>query len=340
MEKSYKFIGVFSLVLSIIGMVCGLYTFYGVWIETSDFNFFTGSKIFHLLFAFSTLNLDFSNKFDHLETWSFIFYTLLFVGSLQFLKTKGRETRLLGFVFSVIFLNAIIIFLQSTIFKLFFVKWGNYTAFQIFNSIYSSIILVGMVIVSFRISKIIKSKKEIDIIETQYRKSITDTSRWQRFFHWIIDSTIMALIFIPIIIFLSHGFIDSDMYRESESLQMFFRGKAALYVITFVVLFIYYPISEILFGASPAKFLTESRVVNSKAESPNFSSIFLRTLCRNIPFDALSFFSQRGWHDSLSETYVVKEKTTGFKTNKLLWILPFLIIYLLIMYFGKEYFTR
>lgn len=34
--------------------------------------------------------------------------------------------------------------------------------------------------------------------------------------------------------------------------------------------------------------------------------IWKRTLSRLIPFDALSFFGENGWHDSWSDTRVVK----------------------------------
>lgn len=338
MGKNYKLITISSLVISVIGILSCLFSFYQVWNGASQFNVIP--DIFQFLFSFTTLNLDFSNKFDHIEIWNFVFYMLLFIGSLQFIKTKGKETRLVGFVFSVIFLNAIITLLQSTFYKIFVTKWELMTALQIFYFLLGYLVLAGILYLSFKILKIIKSQKEIDIIQTEDKTTITDTGKWQRFFHWIVDITLMSLMMIPFIIGLGYWLMDSGIFNENETFRMFFRSRFSLYVIVLIFCFIYYPISEILFGATPAKFLTESRVVNSKAESPNTSTIFLRTLCRNIPFDALSFFAKRGWHDSLSETYVVKEKRTGFKTNKLLWILPVLAIYLVFMYLGKDYYTE
>ena len=40
---------------------------------------------------------------------------------------------------------------------------------------------------------------------------------------------------------------------------------------------------------------------------PIFQDIFLRSLCRFIPFEVFSFLGSegRGWHDSMSNTYVV-----------------------------------
>lgn len=338
MEKNYRFIAISSLAIFLIGILSCFYSFFRVWNGASQFN--TIPEIFRILFSFSTLNLDFTNRFEHLDIWNFVFYLLLFIGSLQFIKTKGRETRFIGFVFSVIFFNAIIVLLQSTFYKFFITKWQDATSLQIFSIIIGYLALMGVLYVSYRVLKLIKSEKEIDVIITENKTIVTDTGKWQRFFHWIVDLTVMSLVVIPVIISLGYWLADSGILEGNETLQKFFRGRWSLYTIIFVFILIYYPISEILFGSSPGKFLTESRVVNSKAESPSSSTIFLRTLCRNIPFDALSFFSKRGWHDSLSETYVVKEKRTGFKTNKLLWILPVLAIYLLVMYFGKRFYTE
>ncbi|MGI9651797.1 RDD family protein [Chryseobacterium sp. RLHN22] len=338
MGKNYKLIAITAMAISVIGIISCLFSFYGVWKGASQFN--TVPDIFQILFSFTTLNLSFTNKFEHSDIWNFIFYVLLFIGGLQFIRTKGKETRFVGFVFSVIFLEAIILLLQSTFYKVFIIQWENITSKQVFYLMLSYVVLFGVLYLSFRILKIIKSEKEIDIIKTEAKTTVTDTGKWQRFFHWIVDATIMALILIPFVISLGYWLMESDVLRESEGLRMFFRSRWSLYVIVFAFFFIYYPVSEILFGSTPAKFLTESRVVNSKAESPGSSVVFLRTLCRNIPFDALSFFAKRGWHDSLSETYVVKEKRTGFKTNKLLWILPVLAIYLAVMYFGKRYYSE
>lgn len=338
MEKNYRFIAISSLAISLIGIFCCSYMFYGTWKGSSEFN--TIPDVIQFLFFLTPLNLNFTNNFDHLEIWNFVFYVLLFIGGLRFIKTKGRETRLVGFVFSVIFLNSIIILLQSLLYKIFIIKWAELSSLQIFYSTFGTVTLVMFIFISLRILKIIKSEKEIDILETENKITVTDTPKWQRFFHWIVDVTVMSLIFIPIIIALGYSLMKSDFLMKNEALAMFLESRWALYFLVIFFIFIYYPLSEILFGSTPAKFLTESRVVNSKAESPNSSTIFLRTLCRNIPFDALSFFSKRGWHDSLSETYVVKEKRTGFKTNRLLWILPVLAIYLLVMYFGKRYYTE
>jgi len=81
-------------------------------------------------------------------------------------------------------------------------------------------------------------------------------------------------------------------------------------LIAIVIMFIYYTLTEGIFGRSFAKFITGTVVVDEYGEKPTFSDIFKRTLCRLIPFEAFSFLgsSGRGWHDSISDTYVVNKK--------------------------------
>jgi uncharacterized RDD family membrane protein YckC len=79
------------------------------------------------------------------------------------------------------------------------------------------------------------------------------------------------------------------------------------YVIGFITLFLYYSTFEALTGRTLAKFITKTKVINEAGLKPDYRTILLRTICRFIPFDALSFLgdSNLGWHDKLSKTKVV-----------------------------------
>lgn len=71
----------------------------------------------------------------------------------------------------------------------------------------------------------------------------------------------------------------------------------------------YYTITEGFLGRSLAKLITGTIVVDENGEKPSFVTFFKRSLCRLIPFEAFSFLgSGRGWHDSISDTYVVNKK--------------------------------
>ena len=75
-----------------------------------------------------------------------------------------------------------------------------------------------------------------------------------------------------------------------------------------LLLFGYYFLFEYFFGKTPGKFLTKTRVVDVNGEWPGGKKLLIRTLCRFIPFDSLSFlFGSIGWHDSISGTMVVRD---------------------------------
>ncbi len=73
---------------------------------------------------------------------------------------------------------------------------------------------------------------------------------------------------------------------------------------------VYYLVFESIFKTTAGKCATNTIVVNEHGERPSFVQILGRTFCRLIPFEAFSFFNDdaRGWHDSLTKTYVVKAR--------------------------------
>ena len=82
------------------------------------------------------------------------------------------------------------------------------------------------------------------------------------------------------------------------------------YLAFFTYLMLNYLFMECFFGATMGKFATGMKVVTDNGVKPNFIRILIRTLCRLIPFDVLSFLGKSGrfWHDSFSKTYVVNKK--------------------------------
>jgi hypothetical protein len=78
-----------------------------------------------------------------------------------------------------------------------------------------------------------------------------------------------------------------------------------------IIFCVYALIFESLFNVTIGKLIT-CTYVRKEDELKRVGSwrILLRTLCRYIPFDGLSYLSERpiGWHDSLSGTIVVNSK--------------------------------
>ncbi len=68
---------------------------------------------------------------------------------------------------------------------------------------------------------------------------------------------------------------------------------------------VYYLFFEGLWGRTPGKLAFGTRVVSESGGKPGLGQVLGRTLSRFIPFEALSTFAERPWHDSLSKTLVV-----------------------------------
>lgn len=79
------------------------------------------------------------------------------------------------------------------------------------------------------------------------------------------------------------------------------------YLVFFVIMVPYFTICEFYLSKSIAKFITKTMVVMEDGSKPEIGTIFKRSLSRMIPFDNLSFLGSRGWHDKISDTYVVQK---------------------------------
>lgn len=327
-KKQSYIIGFSSLLLSLLGMIAIGKTYqliknatvYGV--QPSE-----SSNIFWL---FKPLYLMLGTAKTAFDAWEFFILAMLFLGSIIFFFKKGKDTRLIAFAFSVILISNLvsipsyIIYIIKGVAK---TEGAGKLHYFIFINAALSIVYFGL---SFYILKTIKKAKVLDVITTESGTTIKDTPKGQRFFHFIIDTLIMLLVFFPLMLLI----VDSS--SKNDFLKAFLKNELALLAFVFVVRMIYYPFFEIIFGSTPAKFLTESRVVNYLAKHPSGSNVFQRTLCRSIPLNPVSFFWKMGWHDSLSNTHVVKEKRTGFKTWYLLFILLIFIPYITFYYLGEE----
>ncbi|WP_433815028.1 RDD family protein [Flavobacterium johnsoniae] len=149
------------------------------------------------------------------------------------------------------------------------------------------------------------------------------TSDRDRFFNCVIDF-VAILIFIFIFTFLvviTGNILQVGVY----SLWLKIMSSLGVLGTYFCFAVVYYLIFENLFGRTVGKFLTGSIVVNEYGIKPNFTTVFTRTVCRLIPFDALSFLGESGriWHDSISKTYVV-EKNDLEKEMEIFYSLNFI----------------
>jgi uncharacterized RDD family membrane protein YckC len=130
-------------------------------------------------------------------------------------------------------------------------------------------------------------------------------SREKRFVNYLIDTVCYyATVFLLALLYgMILGAVDSeDALYETAGMDWL------LLILAYVI--IYWGMEASL-GKTPAKFITGTRVAEINSDQPGSATILGRMACRLIPFEPFSFlFSDRGWHDSITDTYVIDERMT------------------------------
>jgi uncharacterized RDD family membrane protein YckC len=144
----------------------------------------------------------------------------------------------------------------------------------------------------------IQSNKEEFGKQYNASQEIISANSDKRLLNYFID-LIMAWVFTFVLIVLLVFF---GLYSSAEE-----SGSGIWY---YVGIFLYFFGTEVMWGKTAGKLITKTKVVNKEGKKPSWQTIFARTLCRLIPFDGFSFLGKnpRGWHDSISHTYVVDDK--------------------------------
>ncbi len=129
-----------------------------------------------------------------------------------------------------------------------------------------------------------------------------------RFINFLIDYVLINLSLYGI------GMLMGTLYYATGSetvynIIMSFDNRLVEWSISIVILVGYYLLFEYLTkGRTIGKFITGTVVVKEDGSVPVFNDILKRSFSRIVPFDAISFLGSNGWHDSWSETKVVKRK--------------------------------
>ena len=119
-----------------------------------------------------------------------------------------------------------------------------------------------------------------------------------RFVNFIID------FFAFVILAILGSLLLDSIFTTSDTQLLLTTG----YGLIFVIFMLYYGVSEFVFQKTLGKYFTKTKVVTNEGEKPGIITILIRTLCRLIPFDRLSFLIfKKGFHDKLSETQVIKD---------------------------------
>ncbi|HJS52990.1 MAG TPA: RDD family protein [Chitinophagaceae bacterium] len=140
----------------------------------------------------------------------------------------------------------------------------------------------------------------------------TLASTGQRFLNYLIDNLLMqfGLSYLTgTAVGLILGLLFPEyMIRISESDDQFDLLFLA-YLIGIVNYLVYYTICEKGFkGHTLGKLITGTRVIRVDGGELTFKDALLRSLCRLVPFEALSAFGGYPWHDSWTKTRVIKTR--------------------------------
>jgi len=132
------------------------------------------------------------------------------------------------------------------------------------------------------------AKKEI-VIDNRVSSKV-------RFVNLIVDTFILLFI-ITLITILITSF-------GSLKMEVNWNNHKRLWII--LLSFFYYLIQEGIWNKTIGKMITKTIVVSEKDKKPSFQDIFIRTSCRFIPLEPLSFtFMKDGFHDIFSKTKVI-----------------------------------
>lgn len=131
-----------------------------------------------------------------------------------------------------------------------------------------------------------------------------------RFINFIIDyvvSIIIVVVMYSIAILIYSLLTGTDYVINADKLANI--NKYLDRIITAVCYaFVIYLTEFLTKGRSLGKLITGTMVVKDDGSLPTSEDFLKRNFSRIVPFDGLSFLGSRGWHDSWSDTKVVKRK--------------------------------
>jgi hypothetical protein len=259
------------------------------------------------------------------------FYVIMITGSVLYWRSKQQETRLLRFSFAMIGGSSLfgILATITSIISYFEYYLKSEDPFLWVGIGVFTLRRIGIAILAYWVLKQLDQSRSLSFYRNAANEEILhDTPRGQRFFHHVMDNILCLLFFSGIIAMAESTFLNKVGNEIGE--------KTLIALAMVLCRMIYYMVFESLLSSTPAKYLTESRIVNFNGTSIKSPEAITRTACRFVPFEPLSFFGASGWHDLWSKTAVVKEVRTGVSGGWYFLFFPIVIVLGLGGYFGNE----
>jgi uncharacterized RDD family membrane protein YckC len=242
-----------------------------------------------------------------------LFFAILFlIGAVSYAASKQKQTRLLRFGFSLVSLASSLSIFFSILNSLVIHQTPHPDMLSVISSLSFFVVDLLYFYISLRVINHFNSIITLQVVEygsdDNKGSYLVPASKWQRVFHKLVDGFIGLIAFSP--------FINSLIFFQRSrgfilALQEALGERVALYIFVVAYSFIYYLITEWVIGASPAKFITGTRVVTDDGQKPLFAKILRRTLLRIVPLEFITFLISTGWHDLYSGTFVAKEITAN-----------------------------
>ncbi|WP_374445399.1 RDD family protein [Epilithonimonas sp.] len=131
-----------------------------------------------------------------------------------------------------------------------------------------------------------------------------------RFINLIIDYIFIYIIVITIYLLaiLIYSLLGSSSFVENSAALDNMNPLLDRLITAGLYALLMYFTEYITKGRSLGKLITGTMVVNENGGLPTANDFLKRNFSRIVPFDTLSFLGSRGWHDSWSDTKVVKRK--------------------------------
>jgi uncharacterized RDD family membrane protein YckC len=149
--------------------------------------------------------------------------------------------------------------------------------------------------------------------ESYIQDNFVYASQGQRFLNWLIDNIVMrfGLAWLTgtavgvLLGILAPDFIERIAYSDSVFSPLWFISI----LIGYLNYIIYYTLCEKLFrGYTLGKLITGTRAIRQDGGELTFRNALLRSLSRCVPFEVFSGFNTLTWHDSWTDTMVIKSR--------------------------------
>ena len=139
-------------------------------------------------------------------------------------------------------------------------------------------------------------------------------SQSQRFLNWLIDNLLMrfglsylsGMVIGALLGAIAPDFLSKIVYSAGGmSSQLIILGV----MISYLNYIVYYTLCEKLFkGYTLGKLITGTRAIRQNGQELTLKNALLRSLSRCVPFELFSGFGTLTWHDSWTDTMVIKSR--------------------------------